>query len=208
MRPHKRRLKNELPEQIAALQAAHPECRVQLWAQDEARFGQKGTACRLWAPRGSRPQRPRQTEYGYLYLFGAVCCETGQTNGWLMPAANTEAVAAHLADLSARLAPGVHAALVLDGAGWHTTERLAVPANITLLPLPARSPELNPAEMLWRELRQRHLGNRVFANEAALDEAVGHAWCALTDDPARLVSLCNFGWIRDARRRAAAAAAN
>lgn len=188
------------------MQAAHPDCRVQLWAQDEARVGQKGTACRLWAARGSRPVRPRQTEYGYLYVFGAVCCQTGETNGWLMPAANTEAMQVHLTHLSAQLAADVHAALVLDGAGWHTTNKLIVPDNITLLPLPARSPELNPAEMLWRELRQRYLGNRVFADKAALDAAVGNAWCALIEDPARLVSLCDFGWIRDARHRAAAAA--
>lgn len=132
MRPHKRRLKNQLPEKLAAVQAAHPQCRVQLWAQDEARFGQKGTACRLWAARGSRPQRPRQTEYRNLYVFGAVCCETGQACGWLMPWANTEAMQAYLTQLGAQLDADVHAALVLDGAGWHTTAALAVPDNITL----------------------------------------------------------------------------
>lgn len=62
--------------------------------------------------------------------------------------------------------------------------------------------------MLWRELRQRYLSNRVFADEAALDEAVGNAWCALIEDPARMVSLCDFNWIRSARQQAAAAAGN
>lgn len=79
---------------------------------------------------------------------------------------------------------------------------------MTLLALPARSPELNPAEALWRELRQRYLSNRVFADLKALDEAVGRAWCALIADPARLASLCDFDWIRQACEQAAAMAGN
>ena len=58
---------------LNATASAHPEKRIALWFMDEARFGQKGTASRVWADRGSRPVRPRQTEYGYVYLFGAVC---------------------------------------------------------------------------------------------------------------------------------------
>jgi hypothetical protein len=138
------------------VQRAHPEHRVQVWFQDEARFGQKGTASRVWADRGSRPVRPRQTEYGYVYLFGAVCPATGATNAWLMPTVGTAPMQAQLDDLSRQLGPRTHALLVLDRAGWHTTERLVVPDNLTLLALPPRSPELNPAEMLWRELRQRY----------------------------------------------------
>ena len=87
---------------------------------------------------------------------------------------------------------------MLDRAGWHTTARLAVPANITLLALPARSPELNPAEMLWRELRQRYLSNRVYRSTTALERAVSRAWCALANQPERVRRLCNFGWLRSA----------
>lgn len=206
--PHRRRLKNQLAEKLHAVQATHPQQRLQVWAQDEARFGQKGSLCRLWAPRGSRPRRPRQTEYGNLYCFGSVCCDNGQASGWLMPWANTETMNAYLAAWSAQLPDDVHAVVLLDSAGWHTTLALTVPSNMTLLPLPARSPELNPAEPLWRELRQRYLGNRVFADMKALDEALGRAWCALIADPARLVSLCDFDWIRQARERAAAMAGN
>ena len=53
-------------------------------------------------------------------------------------------MAHHLEEISATVAPGAHAVLLLDQAGWHTTRKLPVPGNITLLPLPARSPELNP----------------------------------------------------------------
>lgn len=174
---------------------------MQVWFQDEARFGQKGTASRVWADRGSRPVRPRQTEYGYVYLFGAVCPATGATNAWLMPTVGTAPMQAQLDDLSRQLGPRTHALLVLDRAGWHTTERLVVPDNLTLLALPPRSPELNPAEMLWRELRQRYLSNRVYKDQAALDRAVGRAWCALASRPERVAKLCNFGWLRAARNK-------
>lgn len=134
---------------------------MQLGFQDEARFGQQGTLSRVWADPGSRPCRPRPTEYHDVYLFGAVCPATGETNAWLMPVANTAAIQVQLDDLSRPLAANVHAVLVLDQAGWHMTPALRVPDNLTLLPLPARSAELNPAEGLRYKLRQRHLSNRV-----------------------------------------------
>jgi hypothetical protein len=208
MRPRKRHSKNQLAQTLREVQAAHPQQRVQLWAQDEARFGQKGSLRRLWAPRGSRPRRPRQTEYGNLYLFGAVCCQSGEACGWLMPWANTETMNAYLAAWSAQLPPDVHAVVLIDSAGWHVAQALVVPNKLTLLALPPRSPELNPAEMLWREMRQRYLGNRVFVDMAALDEAVGQAWRALIANTARLTRLCNFDWIRHACNQAAEAAGN
>jgi len=74
-----------------------------------------------------------------------------------MPEVNTEAMEAHLADLSRRISTGAHAVLVLDGAGWHTSPKLRVPDNISLLPLPRYSPELNPVENVWEFLRANFL---------------------------------------------------
>ena len=179
-------------------QAQHPEERIELWFQDEARFGQQGCNSRMWGERGSRPHVPRQTEYGWLYLFGAVCPATGQSNGWLMPHANTQTMQAYLDDLGRSLTPGVHALLVLDGAGWHQSTRLHVPDNLTLLPLPPYSPELNPAEMLWREMRQRYLSNRVYPSREELDSAVATTWLNLSDNAERIRRVTNFGWIRSA----------
>jgi transposase len=56
----------------------------------------------------------------------------------------------HLAEISARLTPGKHCALLVDQAGWHISERLAVPSNITIVALPAKCPELNPVENVWQ----------------------------------------------------------
>jgi transposase len=92
-----------------------------------------------------------------------------------MPRANAQALQAQLDELGRSLASDVHALLVLDGAGWHHSSALRVPDNLTLRYLPPYSPELNPAERLWRELRQRNLSNRVFPDVAALDSAIASA---------------------------------
>jgi hypothetical protein len=104
---------------VAALQVQHPKKRIEVWFQDEARFGQQGSNSRVWADTGSRPRAVRQTEYGYLYLFGAVCPENGNSNGWLMPTANTQTMQVQLEDLGRQLAEDVHVhvLLVLDRAG-------------------------------------------------------------------------------------------
>ena len=93
-----------------------------------------------------------------------------------MPYCDTVAMSEHLGDISAMVAWGAHAVLVLDQAGWHFSKDLVVPANITLLPLPPRSPELNPVENVWQFLRDNHLSNRVFQG---YDDIVAHcrdAW--------------------------------
>ncbi len=83
--------------------------------------------------------------------------------------------------------------MVLDGAGWHTSHALLVPANVTLLRLPRDAPELNPIERIWLYLRERHLSHRVHDGYAAIVDAVCHAWRKL--DPERLRSLCGSPWI-------------
>jgi hypothetical protein len=73
----------------------------------------------------------------------------------------------HLAEIAACVAPGAHAVLLLDQAGWHLSDKLVVPANLTLLPLPPKCPELNPVENLWQFLRDNWLSNRVFPSYRA-----------------------------------------
>jgi transposase len=149
----------------------------------------------VWAERGSRPSAFRQTEYEWVYLFGSVCPATGDAHGCLIPAANREAMEQYLEDFSKHLRRGVHALLVLDGAGWHTSGCLRIPANVTLQVLPAKSPELNPAEQAWREIRQKYLGNRVFPTVEDLDAAVAEAWLELIKDTKNIRSLCGYEWI-------------
>ena len=123
---------------------------LEIWFQDEARVGQQGTLTRVWARRGTRPRAPRDRRYAWAYLFGAVCPERAVGAGLVLPFANAEAMTLHLQEVSRHVAPGAHAVLVLDGAGWHGLAALGeVPRHRTLLPLPPYSPELNPVEKVW-----------------------------------------------------------
>ena len=111
-----------------------------------------------------------------------------------MPYANTGAMSAHLTEISRHVSPGAHAILVLDGAGWHNSRDLAVPANITLLTLPPYSPELNPVENVWQFLRQNRLANRVFDSYDAIVDVCCDAWNALLAIPERVASITSRNW--------------
>jgi hypothetical protein len=174
----------------------HPGERVELWFMDEARVGQKGRVTHVWYQKGMRPRRVRQQGFSSAHLFGAVCPERGEGVALVLPEVSTAAMGVFLGELAAAVPAGAHAALVLDGAGWHVGEDLAVPANLTLVPLPPYSPELNPVERVWEHLRDRWLSHRVLAGgyEAVVDAACA-AWNALLAEPGRLRSLTSFPWL-------------
>ena len=120
---------------------------IEVWFQDEMRVGQKNKLTYCWARTGSRPRTAHDERTGATYLFGAVCPQRGAGAALVLPACNTEAMQLHLDEIATRVAPGAHAILLLDQAGWHGAAALKVPSNISLLPLPPRSPELKGCKM-------------------------------------------------------------
>jgi hypothetical protein len=110
--------------------------RVEVWFQDEARVGQRGTVTRIWAVKGSRPRVIRQQQFEAAYVFWAVCPAEGKASALVMPAANSESMQQHLNLIAAAVTPGKRAILVLVRAAWHVTEKLLMPANLSILPLP------------------------------------------------------------------------
>lgn len=102
----------------------------------------------------------------------------------------------YLAEFTKTIAADVHVVMVLDGAGWHGKAALNVPDNITLVPLPAYSPELNPVERLWLYLKETCLSLRVFPDKAAIIDACCQAWNRATENFERIISLCNYPWIK------------
>ncbi|KQP28147.1 transposase [Methylobacterium sp. Leaf102] len=105
-----------------------------------------------------------------------------------------DSVAHHLEEIAATVAPGAHAVLLLDQAGWHTTRTLPVPDKIILLPLLARSPELNPVENLWQFMRDNWVGNRFFRSYADILDHCCDAWNRLIAQPWRITSIGLRQW--------------
>jgi transposase len=103
-------------------------------------------------------------------------------------------MALHLQEVSLAVAPSHHAVLMLDQAGWHLSPKLKVPDNITLLPLPSKSPELNPVETIWQYMRDNWLSNRVFTSYPDILDHCCAAWNKLTDQPWRIMSIGLRDW--------------
>ena len=167
---------------------------IEIWFADEARVGQKNKITRRWAKRGTRPSAPRDQRTASTYIFGAVCPHEGKGAALILPACNTEAMNLHLAEIAKAVAPNAHAVLLVDQAGWHLSTRLVVPANITIIPLPPKCPELNPVENVWQFLRDNWLSNRIFKS---YDDLVDHccaAWNKLVDQPWRIMSIGLRQW--------------
>ena len=179
---------------MKAAATAAPGTPIEVWFADEARVGQQGTLTRVWAERGSRPRAPRDRRYTSAWLFGAVCPARRTGAAVVMPEVNSAAMEAHLAEIGRRVGPGAHAVLVLDGAGWHSSPRLRVPGNISLLPLPRYAPELNPVENVWEYLRQNWLSHRVWDSYEAIVAACCDAWNALMRSPEQIATITTRLW--------------
>jgi hypothetical protein len=162
--------------------------------KDEMRVGQKNKLTYRWARTGSRPRAVHDQRTQSTYLFGAVCPERGTGSGLVLPVCNAEAMQLHLDDIATKVAPRAHAILIFDQAGWHGAKALKTPPNLSLMPLPPRSPELNPQENVWQFVRANWLSNRVFKSH---DDIVDHccfAWNTLIEQPWKIMSIARRDW--------------
>ena len=149
---------------------------------------------RRWAKRGTRPSAPRDQRTRSAYLFGAICPAQGKGAGLVLPRCNTAAMDLHLAEISRTVAPDAHAVLIMDQAGWHTTAKLSVPDNISIVMLPPRSPELNPVENIWQFIRENWLSNRVFKSYNDILDHCCDAWNKLINQPWTIISIGMRDW--------------
>lgn len=148
----------------------------------------------MWARTGSRPRLPADQRTANAYLFGAICPARGTGAALMLPLANTDAMQLHLAAIADTIAPNAHAVVLMDRAGWHKADRLEVPDNLTIILLPSRSPELNPAENVWQYLRQNSLSNRVFESYDDILDAGCEAWNNLIAQPETISSIGMRDW--------------
>lgn len=169
---------------------------MEVWFQDEARVGQRGTVTRIWARKGTRPRVIRQQQFEYAYIFGAFCPQNDTSAGLILPTIGTVCMQKHLEEISNHIQEGRHGVVVFDKAAWHTAKKLKAPSNISLLPLPAASPELNPAEQVWQVLRDRYLANRCFESYEAIVDACCDAWNIFTGQVNAIRNLCSRVWAK------------
>ena len=176
---------------------------IEVWFGDQARIGQKNKITRRWAKRGSRPSAPQDQRTASTYIFGAICPMQGKAAGLILPWCNIAAMELFLVELSAKVAPGRPAVLLLDQAGWHVSARLRVPTtaanasrfgDITIMALPAKCPELNPQENVWQFMRDNWLSNRVFTCYDNLVDQCADAWNKLVEQPWRIMNLGLQNW--------------
>ena len=167
---------------------------IELWFQDEARIGQKNKITRRWARRGTRPRAPHDQRTKWAYIFGAICPAKGKGAGLVMPWCDTQAMELHLVEISKAVDPGAHGVVIVDQAGWHMSAKLTIPDNITLLPLPPRSPELNPVENVWQFMRENWLSNHIFQSYDDIVALCCEAWNKLIERPWKITSIGMREW--------------
>ncbi|HEX7369709.1 MAG TPA: IS630 family transposase [Rhodanobacteraceae bacterium] len=165
--------------------------------QDEARFGRINDVRRCWAPKPMRPLCQAMLTREYTYAYAAVDVQRGVLDTLVLPHVNTTCMQIFLDEVAARH-PDETIVMVLDGAGWHRSNALRVPANMQLLPLPPYAPELNPVEHLWDELREKHFHNRVFDSLDALEDHLVTALCTTEQRFEVVRSIVAWPWIIDA----------
>ena len=157
-------------------------------------MGQKNKITRRWARSGTRPCAPQDQRTASTYIFGAICPREGKDAALVLRRCNTAAMSLHLAEITTAIAPGAHAVLLMDQAAWHLSHHLIVPPNITILPLPAKCPELNPVENVWQFMRDNWLSNRVFQSYDAILDHCCEAWNKFTAQPWRIMSIGMQDW--------------
>jgi len=145
------------------------------------------------AKRGKRLVAPHDQRTASAYILARFARSRARA-ALVLPRCNSAAMNLHLAEIARAVAPGAHAVLLLDQAGWHLSDKLRVPPNITLLPLPPKCPELNPVENLWQFLRDNWLSNRVFPSSRAILDHCCHAWNKLVDQPWIIMSIGLREW--------------
>ena len=174
--------------------AARRGRRLRIMFADEARFGRINRPRPCWAPTGTRPEVASQLIREYIYLYGAVSPKDGTCIYLIMPTSNTACFQAFLNVLARKFARQ-DILLVLDGAPNHRCGDLALPDNIALLFLPPYSPELNPKENLWDEIREKIFKNYALKSIDAVRAKLKQAILYVERNPKTVKSITSFPYI-------------
>lgn len=144
-------MEKKLQLELELKQSLYPEADIEVWCMDEHRIGLHPILRRIWVSEMEDPIAKVCQKFKWLWVYGFVHPESGETYWWLLPIVNTKTFNLVLADVAREfeLNRNKRMLLVLDQAGWHVGNELEIPEGIDLFELPGYSPELQPAERLW-----------------------------------------------------------
>ncbi len=166
-----------------------------MWTQDEARLGLKPILRRVWSPKGVRPIAHARPAYEWLWLYAAVHPSSGRVFWLVLPYLNAEMMQCFLNEFARAHAPqGKRVVMVLDGATAHRAKSLCIPERLTVVSLPAYTPELNPTERLWTVVKEG-VANRSFDTLNVLEEAVCSRCQKISAAPEQVMALTNYHWL-------------
>jgi len=166
--------------------------KVRLMFEDEAGFGRINKPKYCWCFPGLRPTVPCHHIREYRYAYGAVEPLTGDHFFLVLPYSNTICMNLFLEELS-KTYPDDRILLVCDGAAWHTTNTLVVPQNIQLIYLPPVTPEMNPIEQIWKEIRKLGFRNEIFHTLDKVVDRLCDTICSLSNELVK--SITGRNWI-------------
>lgn len=167
---------------IQIIKNKYPNKKVDVYFQDETRYGQKTITSGIWSPKGIRPEYKNQNGFLNAWIFGAINIETGKKHGLILPSLNSENMQLFLNSFSSTIKRNEHVLLILDGSKAHDNNKIIIPKNITLHFLPPYSPQLNPIERVWLFLKKNYLSFKLYEKIEDIILAGSDAWNHLTDE--------------------------
>ena len=166
------------------------------FVQDEARFGRITSIGKSWCPYPLRPEVKEQIVREYTYVYSAISPQNGDNISLILPYANSECMEIFLKELAEQF-PNSMNIVQLDGASFHTSDKIKVPENISLICQPPYSPQLNPTENFWDHVKENHYRNKCFKSLIALENDLCQVLHKLHNDKKTLMSITSFPWIID-----------
>jgi len=162
--------------------------------QDESRFGRINDIKRCWSFPKNRPAVAKQTIREYSYIYGAFSPMDGSSDMLILPFMTLEAMNIFLKELSRRR-PHQFILLICDGASNHTVKSLELPDNIMIEQIPAVSPQLNPSENVWEEIKEKFFHNKTFESMNAVIDKMLEAVTTYENQPEIIKSITQWDWI-------------
>ena len=180
----------------AKAEADARELPLRVMFQDEARFGRINDPKRCWSPKRTRPTVGKQIIREYTYAYGAVSPRDGAADFLILPVMTAVAMKVFPDEL-ARRHDGQYILMIYDGAPCHSPGALNIPDTMTVRTLPSYSPQLNPVENIWDDMREKFFSNIVFESMDAVENKISEACLHYEENTETVRSITAFPWIAD-----------